>query len=158
MIFSGHLRLLVSSQGTRINLRPGSVYIYCCERSIIIIESWLTHLHLTSFQLGVLFLPQTLESIPQFSCTEKSRSSLVIANRSLLLACDCYSANLFLSSHVFMCISRIASPLAGRSRPSWSRFAGKATKKRNHLRKLSDCLCHINSLHNLTAQKVSRLS
>lgn len=42
--------------------------------------------HLTSFQLGVLFLPQTLQSIPQFSCTEKSRSSRVIANRSFIVS------------------------------------------------------------------------
>lgn len=27
---------------------------------------------LTTFQLGVLFLPQTLQSVPQFSCTEKN--------------------------------------------------------------------------------------
>jgi len=49
----------------------------------------------------------------------------------------------------------MASPLARRSRPSWSRFAGKAMKNRNHLQKPSDCLCHINSLHNLMAQKMS---
>ncbi|PAN14246.1 hypothetical protein PAHAL_2G394200 [Panicum hallii] len=35
-----------------------------------------TQLMIRSYELGVLFLPQTLESIPQFSCTEKSRSSL----------------------------------------------------------------------------------
>jgi tyrosyl-DNA phosphodiesterase-1 len=35
-----------------------------------------TQLMIRSYELGVLFLPQTLKSIPQFSCTEKSRSSL----------------------------------------------------------------------------------
>ena len=39
--------------------------------------------HLTSFQLGVLFLPKTLQSVPQFSCTEK-RSNQVVPNRSFL--------------------------------------------------------------------------
>ncbi|OQU90039.1 tyrosyl-DNA phosphodiesterase 1 isoform X2 [Sorghum bicolor] len=34
-----------------------------------------TQLMIRSYELGVLFLPQTLQSIPQFSCTEKSRSS-----------------------------------------------------------------------------------
>ncbi|OEL28790.1 Tyrosyl-DNA phosphodiesterase 1 [Dichanthelium oligosanthes] len=53
---------------------------------------------------------------------------------------------------------RMASPLARQSRPSWSRFAGKATKKRNHLRELSDCLCHINFLHNLMPHKLATLT
>ncbi|XP_039796383.1 tyrosyl-DNA phosphodiesterase 1-like isoform X2 [Panicum virgatum] len=35
-----------------------------------------TQLMIRSYELGVLFLPQTLKSIPQFSCTEKNRSSL----------------------------------------------------------------------------------
>lgn len=46
----------------------------------------------------------------------------------------------------------MASPLARRSRPSWSLFAGKVTK-RMHL--LWDCLCHTSFLHNLMAHKVS---
>ncbi|ONM57972.1 Tyrosyl-DNA phosphodiesterase 1 [Zea mays] len=33
-----------------------------------------TQLMIRSYELGVLFLPQTLQSVPQFSCTEKSRS------------------------------------------------------------------------------------
>nr|CAB3454489.1 unnamed protein product [Digitaria exilis] len=35
-----------------------------------------TQLMIRSYELGVLFLPQTLKSIPQFSCTEKNLSSL----------------------------------------------------------------------------------
>uniref|UniRef100_A0A0A9GJG6 Tyrosyl-DNA phosphodiesterase 1 n=1 Tax=Arundo donax TaxID=35708 RepID=A0A0A9GJG6_ARUDO len=35
-----------------------------------------TQLMIRSYELGVLFLPQTLQSVPQFSCTEKNRSNL----------------------------------------------------------------------------------
>lgn len=35
-----------------------------------------TQLMIRSYELGVLFLPKTLQSVPQFSCTEKSRSNL----------------------------------------------------------------------------------
>jgi len=54
--------------------------------------------HLTSFQLGVLFLPQTLQSIPQFSCTEKSHSSRVIANCSFIVSLKYCCENLTPSS------------------------------------------------------------
>ncbi|KAL6657929.1 hypothetical protein ACP70R_005709 [Stipagrostis hirtigluma subsp. patula] len=35
-----------------------------------------TQLMIRSYELGVLFVPQTLQSIPKFSCTEKNRSGL----------------------------------------------------------------------------------
>lgn len=117
-------------------------------------ESWLIPCPLTSFQLGVLFLPKTLQSVSQFSCTEKNRSNLVVANRSLSFYY--HHANLsVIILHFLTRIPRITWPLVRRSRPSWSRFAGKAMKKKNHLQDLSDCQCHINSLRSRTAQKVS---